>query len=226
MKRYFRMLDVGVPAKAVTHKMAADGIDDAWVRIFVAGSGGGGGAGAADATAAGKKDGGATSLSAALAAGIKGRGKPPLQPLLGRGSSGGLGSVNATTTSSSTSLKLRPVHFEQLAPGRAEKSVFLRRRSSHQPPSPAEPSMAATTPLSSSPGRTGGSAALVAVAGRGGVQGQTVKELAELFSVTPRPRPGAAAGGGVMGGRRGPVFGAALDSRRLQNVGIVYTCTY
>ena len=26
------------------------------------------------------------------------------------------------------------------------------------------------------------------------------------------------------GGRRGPVFGAALDSRRLQNVGIVYTC--
>lgn len=51
-------------------------------------------------------------------------------------------------------------------------------------------------------------------------QGQHVKELAELFSVTQRPKLPLAGTGAAKKGR--PAFGAALDARRLQNVGIVY----
>lgn len=194
MMRYFKMLDVGVPAIAVTHKMAADSIDEAWILAFVAGS-------TSSGSSAAKKDGAG---GASPGSGGKG-GKPPL-PLLRRASSSSSSSPNGGGGASPSLLKLRPVHFEQLTPGRAEKSVFLRRRSSAaQSTLPLPPTPTTTTsdaangiaaPLSSSPGRTPASP-LVAVAGRGGVQGQTVKELAELFSVTPRARPATAGGVGV-----------------------------
>lgn len=185
MGRYFKMLDVGVPAIAVTHKMAADGIDEAWICAFVAGSTNSGSSTANKSGAPDASPGGGSNKS----------GKPPL-PLLRRASSisSSSPSPNNGGGASPSLLRLRSVHFEQLAPGRAERSVFLRRRSS------AAQSMLPLPPTASdaASGMAGPPAApLVAVVGRGGVQGQTVKELAELFSVTPRPRLATAGGVGV-----------------------------
>jgi len=205
MQMYFKMLAVGVPVKAVTQKMAADGVDAEAVQIFSAGKAGmkvsptpASAEPSAEASNPKHQPQSGRSSSASSS------GRPPLRRSSSSSSTGSHLSSSGGPVLATASFKLRAVHFERLTPERAEKSVFKRKSSVAQSTETAGGGSSLSSALSAPS------------------QGQHVKELAELFSVTQHPKL-PLAGTGTGAGKKGrPAFGAALDARRLQNVGIVY----
>lgn len=203
MQMYFKMLAVGVPVKAVTHKMAADkAISAEDVQIFSAGKAGmKASAVSAEPTTAATDPRHQAQLEHSPSKSLTGR--SPLRRSSSSSSTGLRLPSSGSPVLATASFKLRAVHFERLTPERAQKSVFMRKSSVTQSTETAGGGGSSMSSVLSSPS-----------------QGQHVKELAELFSVTQRPKLPLAGTGAGQKGR--PAFGAALDARRLQNVGIVY----